>query len=30
MAAGLAAGQDREEALRGVVRHLIEEFHADL
>jgi carboxylate-amine ligase len=30
MAAGLATGQDREEALRGVVRHLIEEFHADL
>ena len=30
MARGDAAGLGREEALRGVVRHLIEEFHADL
>jgi len=28
--AALAAGQDRDAAMRGVVRHLVEEFHADL
>ena len=27
---GLQAGDARDEALKGVVRHLIEEFHADL
>ncbi len=27
---GLQAGDTRDEALKGVVRHLIEEFHADL
>lgn len=30
LAAATAAGQDREAAMRGVVRHLIEEFHTDL
>ncbi len=28
--AALAAGADRDTAMRGVVRHLIDEFHADL
>jgi carboxylate-amine ligase len=30
MAEGRDAGLSRDEALRGVVRHLVEEFHADL